>query len=208
MSEKSIFISLEGGEGVGKSTQIAFIKDWFEKHNLPLVNTFEPGGTELGQEIRKILKHAEYNITPRAELLLFNACRAELMEDVVFPSLNQNISVLSDRFCDSSFVYQSYGRGLDFDDVYNIISYATNDTFPYYTFWLDLPPKEAFERKNGADNDRFEQTGLDFHNKVYNAYKELHEKFPERIKRIDASKSIEEVSAQIEKYLNDYFYGE
>lgn len=204
--EKSIFISLEGGEGVGKSTQIAFIKRWFEKHNLPLITTFEPGGTELGQEVRKILKHAEYNITPRAELLLFDACRAELVEDVILPSLHDNISVLSDRFCDSTFVYQSYGRGLQFQDVFNITSYAIKDTFPYFTFWLDLPPKDAFERKNGADNDRFEQTGLEFHNKVYNAYKDLHEKFPERIKRIDASKPIEEVSAQIEKYLNEYFF--
>lgn len=204
--EKAIFISLEGGEGVGKSTQIAFITEWFKKHNLPLTTTFEPGGTELGQEVRKILKHAEYDITPRAELLLFNACRAELMEEVIKPAISNNISILSDRFCDSTFVYQSYGRGLDFNKTYNITQFAVDDVFPYFTFWLDLPPKEAFARKNGADNDRFEQTGLDFHNKVYEAYKDLSKKFPNRIKRIDASKSVEEVSAQIEQYLNEYFF--
>lgn len=208
MEQKSIFISLEGGEGVGKSTQIAFIKEWFEKHNIPYVNTFEPGGTELGQEVRKILKHAEYKVCPRAEMLLFNACRAELVNDVIIPSLNDNISVISDRYIDSCFVYQAYGRGLDFDEVYNITSYAINNTFPNITFWFDLPPQLAFERKMGADNDRFEQIGMDFHNKVYESFKELSIKFPERIKRIDASKSKEEVSAQIEEYLNNYFYGE
>ena len=204
---KCIFITLEGGEGIGKSTQIKFIKEWFEKHNLPLVTTFEPGGTELGVNVRKILKHAEYQISPRSEVLLFNASRAELMDELVFPSLENNISVVSDRFCDSSFVYQAFGRGLDFDEVYDLTKYAIKNRFPDITFWLDLTPEQAFIRKMGADNDRFEQTGIEFHNKVYNGYKTLHEKFPDRIKRIDASKTVEEVSAQIETYLNNYFFG-
>lgn len=204
---KAIFISLEGGEGVGKSTQIEFMKQWLEKHNLPYVTTFEPGGTELGVEVRKILKHSTSQISPKTEVLLFNACRAELMEEIVNPSLDNGISVISDRFCDSTFVYQAFGRGLNLDEVYDITRYAINNRFPDITFWFDLPPKEAFERKMGADNDRFEQSGAEFHNNVYNGYKKLLEKYPDRIKRIDASKTKEEVSAQIEEYLQNYFFG-
>lgn len=204
--EKCIFITLEGGEGIGKSTQIKFIKEWFESHNLPVVTTLEPGGTEMGLEIRKILKHANYQISPESEVLLFNACRAELVNQVVLPNLNKNISVVSDRFCDSTIVYQSFGRGIDFDKVYDITKFAIQERFPDITFWLDLRPEEAFKRKNGADNDRFEQTGIDFHNRIYNGYKCLYKKFPDRIKRIDASKTIEEISAQIEAYLNKYFF--
>ena len=204
--EKGIFISLEGGEGVGKSTQIEFIKKWFEDHNLKYLCTKEPGGTPLGEQVRGILKYAKFEIVPRAELLLFNAARAELIEEVIRPAINNRINVISDRFFDSTIAYQAYGRGLDVNTVMDICKYATDQIEPDITFWLDLPPKEAFERKFGADkDDRMEQSGIEFHNRVYEGYKYLAKTYPNRIKRIDASKSAEEVSAQIDYYLTQKF---
>ena len=204
--KKGIFISLEGGEGVGKSTQLTFIENWFKKNNLPYLMTHEPGGTALGEEIRNVLKYGKYEILPRSEILLFNAARAELMDEKIIPALNNRINVISDRFFDSSIVYQAFGRGLNINEVYDICKYATNQIEPDITFWLDLDPKSAFERKFGPDSgDRFEETGLEFHKKVYDGYKYLAKTFPNRIKRIDASKSVEEVSAQIEYYLNQKF---
>ena len=203
--QKGIFISLEGGEGVGKTTQLNFIKQWFESHDLPYIITHEPGGTPLGEEIRQILKYSKYQILPRAELLLFNAARAELIEEVIKPSINNRINVIADRFFDSSIVYQSYGRGLELNDVVDICMYATSQIEPDLTFWLDLSPKEAFERKFGPDaGDRFEHTGLEFHNKVYEGYKKLAKQY-HRIKVIDASKSEKEVSEQIDYYLTQKF---
>ena len=203
--EKGKLINLEGGEGVGKSTQMKFIKKWFEDHNLPYIVSHEPGGTALGEDIRNILKYAKYEISPRAELLLFNSARAELIDEVIKPAINNRINVICDRFFDSTIVYQGYGRGLDTSQVIDLCHYATDQITPDMTLWLDLPPKEAFERKFGPDKkDRFEESGLEFHNKVYEGYKELSKTFP-RIKRIDASKSIEDVSTQIDYYLTKLF---
>ena len=203
--EKGKLITLEGGEGVGKSTQLEFIKNWFEVHDIPYIITHEPGGTNLGEDIRKMLKYSKYEIKPRAELLLFNAARAEIIDEVIKPALNNRINVICDRFFDSSIVYQGYGRGLDKEIVTDICRYATDQIDPDITFWLDLSPKEAFERKFGPDKgDRFEENSLEFHNAIYNGYKELHQKY-KRIKRIDASKSVDEVSEQIDYYLTQIF---
>ncbi len=204
--KKAIFITLEGGEGVGKSTQLNFLGEWFKAHNMPFITTHEPGGTPLGEEVRKILKHADYKITPRSELFLLNACRAELVDDVIIPALSSGVSVISDRYLDTCIAYQYYARGIEYDKVKDMTEYAISNNYPTITFWLDLPPIDAFRRKMGADeNDRFEQSGLDFHNKVYNGYKEMHAQNPDRIKRIDASKSAEEVKEEIEKYLDELF---
>lgn len=203
--KKGKLITLEGGEGVGKSTQLEFIKNWLEVHDIPYIITHEPGGTKLGEDIRNILKYAKYEIKPRAELLLFNSARAELIDEVIKPALNNRIAVICDRFFDSSIVYQGYGRGIDADIVTDMCKFATDQIEPDLTLWLDLPPKEAFARKFGPDkDDRFEQSGMEFHNKIYNGFKELSEKY-KRIKRIDASKSAEEVSEQIEYYLTQMY---
>lgn len=203
--EKGKLITLEGGEGSGKSTQLEFVKNWFEKHNIPYMITREPGGTALGDDVRNILKHAKYQILPRAEILLFNACRAELIEEKIKPALNNGINVICDRFYDSSVAYQAFGRGLDASQVMDICMYATDQIEPDLTLWLDIKPAVAFARKHGADeNDRMEQSGLEFHNNVYLGYKYLHENYP-RIKRIDATKSIDEVSADIDTLLKQSF---
>lgn len=198
--KKGFFITLEGGEGTGKSEQVKFLKQWLEDHNLPYIATHEPGGTELGEAIRPILKHATYPICDRAELMLFNVARAQLIDEVIVPNLNNGVSIICDRFMDSTYAYQCKGRGMDEKSVDFIVKYATNQLEPDITFWLDLPPKDAFLRKNGADQtDRFEKN-MELHEKVYDAFKTLNEKLP-RFVRIDARGSIEEVSAQIEKHL-------
>ena len=203
--EKGLLITLEGGEGSGKSTQLEYIKNWFTKRNIPFIVTREPGGTDLGNEVRNILKHAKYEITPRSELLLFNACRAELIDEVIKPALLNGINVICDRFYDSTVAYQSFGRGLDAEQVMDICMYATNQIEPDITFWLDIEPSIAFARKHGADlNDRLEQSGLEFHNNVYKGYKYLHKNYP-RIKRIDATLTIDEVSAKINEILAEKF---
>ena len=204
--EKGLLITLEGGEGIGKTTQINFIKNWLDEHNIRYVSTKEPGGTPIGEDLRKILKNATYEFCPKCEILLFNAARAELVNRVIRPALNNGITVLCDRYYDSSVAYQGYGRGLDVSDVAELCNYATGGLVPDLTLWLDLNPIDAFKRKNGADvGDRLENTGLEFHKRVYDGFQHLHETH-KRIKRVDASLSIEAVSAQIENYLQDAFF--
>ena len=135
-------------------------------------------------------------------------------DDTTIDHIRKNALEYAQEYCrvDTEYYYggQDMIRAIRVDCsgmVINCYKYAIKNRFPDITFWLDLTPEEAFRRKMGADNDRFEQSGIEFHNKVYNGYKTLHEKFPDRIKRIDASKTIEEVSAQIETYLNNYFFG-
>ena len=138
-------------------------------------------------------------------MLLFNACRAELIDEIIKPALLNGINVICDRFYDSTVAYQSFGRGLDAEQVMDICMYATNQIEPDMTFWLDIEPSIAFARKHGADlNDRLEQSGLEFHNNVYKGYKYLHKNYP-RIKRIDATLTIDEVSAKINEILTEKF---
>lgn len=198
------FITVEGGEGCGKSTQIEFIKSWFEKNNLPCVFTLEPGGSMLGMELRKILKNSTYEFSDLAELFLFNAGRVEHIDKVIRPNLKNGKCVVCDRYFDSSIAYQGNARGLGYERVKKLCFDAVGDMIPDLTIWLDLKPEDAFRRKGGADlGDRIEQTGLDFHKKVYAGYQRLYEEYPERIKRVDATKTVEEVSKQIDKILTE-----
>lgn len=199
---KPKFITIEGGEGCGKSTQIAFIKSWFKKHNIPCVFTLEPGGSPLGMELRKILKNSTYEFSDLAELYLFLAGRVEHIDKVIRPNLKNGLCVVCDRYFDSSIAYQGNARGLGYDRVKHICLEAVGDMIPDLTIWLDLNPEDAFRRKGGADkDDRIEQTGLDFHKKVYAGYQKLYEEYPKRIKRVDATKSVEEVSKEIDRLL-------
>jgi dTMP kinase len=165
--KKGFFITVEGGEGSGKGTQVEFIKKWLTDNKIEYIFTREPGGTKIGEDLRTILKHADYIFNSRAELLIFNAARAQLVEEVIRPALNAGKVVVSDRFHDSSLAYQGNARGLGFDNVLKVCSFAMDGCDPDLTIWLDIDPEVAFKRKGGADaNDRFEQSGLDFHRKV------------------------------------------
>ncbi len=199
------FITLEGCEGVGKSKQISYLKEYFEKNNIPYILTREPGGTSISEQIRKVIldgKNSE--MTNECEALLYAAARAQHLNDTVMPALKEGKVVLCDRYIDSSLAYQGYARGLGVDFVEKINVFAVNGYMPDVTLFLNLSPEMAFKRKGGVDkNDRVELSGMDFHNKVYEGYLDLAKKYPERIISIDCSGEKEETHAKIIKALKD-----
>ena len=202
---KGKFITFEGGEGSGKSTQTKLLCDYFKDNNIEYVNTREPGGTLISEKIRELVLDAKMNnMSLETEILLFAASRAQLIDEVIKPSLDSGKVILCDRYIDSSIVYQGMTAGDNIDKVLWANKYAYEYCMPDVTFYFDIDPVLAFERKNGADeNDRMEMKGLEFHNKVRDGFLKLSKKYPERIKIIDASKSVEDVTNQIKKILND-----
>jgi len=171
---KGLFITFEGCEGCGKSTQAELLYDELMRRNIPAVLTHEPGGTPLGDRIRKILKvKRNYDISPLAELLLFNACRAQLVRDVILPALNKGANVICDRFTGSTLAYQGYGRGLGVETVASINNAATGGLQPDLIFLLDLQPQAGLKRKRNTGDDRFEAEDIAFHRKVREGYLDL-----------------------------------
>ena len=199
---RGLFITLEGGDGAGKSTQIRNIESFFEKKGLVVVHTREPGGTAISEKLRDILLDSENTeMEDVTEMLIYAASRAQHVREFVMPALEKGQIVICDRFVDSSIAYQAFGRGLG-DMVGVVNDYATAGLAPDITFWMDIDPKAGKERVSKmGDFDRLESEELDFHYSVYGGYKALAEICPERIKRIDASKSVEEISEDIEAYL-------
>lgn len=201
---RGLFITLEGGDGAGKSTQIRNIESFFDKKGLVVVHTREPGGTAISEKLRDILldaKNLEMNAV--TEMLIYAAARAQHVREFVRPALEEGKIVICDRFVDSSIAYQAYGRDLG-DMVAEVNSYAIDGLMPDITFWMDIDPKEGKERVSKmGDFDRLEMEKLDFHYKVRGGYQALAEQNPERIKRIDASKAVDEISRDIETYLEE-----
>ena len=199
---RGLFITLEGGDGAGKSTQIKNIKSFFEKKGLVVVHTREPGGTSISEKLRDILLDSENTeMEDVTEMLIYAAARAQHVREFVMPALERGQIVICDRFVDSSIAYQAFGRGLG-DMVGVVNDYATAGLAPDITFWMDIDPKAGKERVSKmGDFDRLESEELDFHYSVYGGYKALAEICPERIKRIDASKSVDEISEDIKAYL-------
>lgn len=183
------FIAIEGCEGVGKSTQLRFLKDYCLSNGIKAVFTREPGGSEIAEKIRKIiLDSANSDMTSICEALLYAAARNQHLNDIVKPALAEGNIVFCDRFLDSTFAYQGFARGLGFDFVANLNKLSVGEYTPQYTVFLDLPPKTAFLRKGGADNnDRLEREKIDFHEKVYKGYLDIIEKERKRFIVIDAS---------------------
>jgi len=191
----SLFITFEGGEGCGKSVQAKMLYDRLCQSNIPTILTYEPGGTPLGDEISRWLKWQEESvITPLTELLLFNASRSQLVEDVIIPNLEKGRVVICDRFADSTTVYQGYGRGLDLTMTRAVNSTATQGLIPNLTILLDLPPEEGFARKKSDEYDRFEREEITFHEKIRQGYLELATEEPQRWLVIDATQSKEEIA--------------
>jgi len=171
---KGLFIVFEGGEGCGKSTQARLLHNALEYRTIPAVLTHEPGGTPLGDRIRKILKvKRDFNISPQAELLLFAACRAQLIGDVILPSLDAGTSMICDRFSGSTLAYQGYGRGLTTELIESINNAATGGLKPDLVFLLDLDPVAGLRRKRNKEDDRFEAEDIAFHRRVRDGYLEL-----------------------------------
>ena len=176
------FITLEGSEGVGKSTQIRLLKEYCEKNNIPAVFTREPGGSKIAEDIRKIILDTNNKeMSDVCEAFLYAAARIQHLQDIVAPALEQGKIVFCDRYIDSSYAYQGFGRELGYDFVKQLNSLAIGQYMPQYTIFLDLSPQEAFARKGGADkDDRLEQQGNEFFDKVYNGYKHVAEQESER----------------------------
>jgi dTMP kinase len=181
------FITFEGGEGCGKSTQSRLLVKKLEQQNIPVVLTHEPGGTALGNELRKTLKRKrDSSISPQAELFLLAASRAQLVAEVIRPALTEGKVVLCDRFTHSTMVYQGYGRGLDFTAINMVNNMATGNLNPDLIILLDIPPEQGLARKRSLQ-DRFELEDLSFHQRVREGYLKMAAAESDRWLVIDAS---------------------
>ena len=200
---KGLFITIEGPDGAGKSTQIPFIKRFLEKKGYEVLLTREPGGTVIGEKIRGlILDKNHQEMSDITEALLYAASRAQHVAELIIPALNEGKVVLCDRFVDSSMVYQGKGRGIGLESIRNINDFATDGLRPNLTILLDIDPEVGLKRiKATKEVDRLEQEKLDFHRKVYEGYMELINMYPERIKVISGNQSIEDISKDIESKL-------
>jgi len=184
----SLFITFEGGEGCGKSTQAKALWKKLSRLGIPTELTHEPGGTVLGNEIRHLLKRKRQDkILPKAELLLFAACRTQLVTEVIRPNLQKGKVVICDRFTDSTTAYQGYGRGIDLAIIKATNELATQGTKPDLTILLDIPATKGLGRKQDKTEDRFEAEDIAFHNRVRDGYLKLSAEEPERWLVIDAT---------------------
>ncbi len=202
---KGLFISIEGPDGSGKSTQIENIKKFFEDKNIEIVFTREPGGTPIGERIREIILDNAFNeMDSMTEAMLYAASRAQHVAEVIRPALEAGKVVVCDRFVDSSLAYQGYGRNLG-DAVSVINSYAVGECMPDVTFLMKLDPNVGKHRieENRDNQDRLEHEKLTFHNRVYKGYLELEKMYPERIIGIDASLGIDEIKEEIYRKLEE-----
>ncbi len=192
-----MFITFEGIDGVGKSTQLDLLQTWLEGRGREVVRTLEPGGTELGQEIRHLLLHRKGDVASRAEALLYAADRAHHVATKIRPALAEGKVVLSDRYFDSSVAYQGAARELDVDEVRNISLWAVDNLIPDLTVLLDLDAQAAIQRRNktGTEPDRLEREKVDFFERARAQYLELAKE--PRFLVVDATLSIDEIQQRI-----------
>lgn len=200
------FITFEGCEGVGKSTQIRLLAEELERRKIPFVLTREPGGSSIAESIRRIILDAgNSEMDDLCELFLYLAARAQHLKDIVRPALAEGKVVICDRYIDSTFAYQGYGKGLNANMVEALNRAAIGDLVPDLTLFLDLPPEYAFSRKGGPDReDRLELLAQSFHEKVYAGYLEIFEREPNRFVRVDASGSKQETHAKVLELIQRY----
>jgi len=194
-----LFISFEGIDGVGKSTQADLLETWLSEQGKTVVRTLEPGGTDVGVEIRKILLHHKGDLAPRAEAALFAADRAHHVASKIRPALERGEIVITDRYFDSSVAYQGAGRDLSRTEVRDLSLWAVGGLLPQLTVLLDLPAEEARSRRNksGTEPDRLEREKIEFFETVRSAYLDLAKAEPNRFLVVDASVSVEEMQSQI-----------
>ena len=192
---KGLFISMEGPDGSGKSTQIELLKQYFEETGKKVIITREPGGNRISEAIREIILNKEFTeMSPTTEMLLYASARAQLISEVIAPAIDSGKMVISDRFVDSSLVYQGLARGLGVENVYEVNKHAIGDYMPDITFMFDLPAEVGLSRKKDQKElDRMELEGLEFHKKVAEGYREMAQRFPERITVVDATLPVTEI---------------
>ncbi|EKQ52108.1 MULTISPECIES: dTMP kinase [unclassified Clostridium] len=203
--EKGLFIVFEGGEGSGKTTAIDAIYNWITDNNFNCIKTREPGGIKISEQIRQVILSKENNsMDPRTEALLYAAARRQHLVEKVIPALNEGKIVLCDRFIYSSLAYQGYARGLGIEEVMSINKFAVGEYMPDISILFDLDPKIGLERINNSDCreiNRLDLEKLDFHERVRVGYNIVYEENKDKIIRIDASKSKENVIEEIKNIL-------
>ncbi|MDR1615850.1 MAG: dTMP kinase [Syntrophomonadaceae bacterium] len=205
MAGQGWFFSFEGIDGVGKTTLIKKLMDFFKEKNYPAVYVREPGGTLISEKIRELLLDIKNTgILPKTEYLLYAAARMQLVQEIIMPSLEQGHMVLADRYTDSSLAYQGYGRGIEREFLNNINDHCSMGFSPQLTFLLDMDPEEAYKRKKEEGPDRVEQMGLEFQKKVREGYLDLAAQNPERIIVINAGGELTEVEAQVKSCIIKY----
>lgn len=199
-----LFITFEGIEGCGKSTQAKILYDYLKQQGYSVILTREPGGTAIGNDIRQILIDKKNNqIQPLTELLLNFASRIEHLQQVILPALKNNIIVISDRFYDSTIAYQGFAMGVEIETIEKMHQLMINSIQPNITFLCDMDVEVAFQRiKSRFDNNRYEELSFDFHNKVRNGFLEIAKNNAGRIKIINANNDISKVAEQVIEYLN------
>jgi len=203
MAQKNYFITVEGIEGVGKTTSVRFLAEYLHEHNKSVMVTREPGGTPLADDIRRfILAEHQEQIYPDTELMLIFAARAQHIAKVIQPALAQGQWVLCDRFTDASYAYQGAGRGIPAERIATLETWVQGDLRPDLTILLDAPIDVSLERiKQRGKLDRFESEHIDFFRKVKNCYLQRAHNEPSRFRIVDASGSVEKVQAQLIKIL-------
>ncbi len=199
------FITFEGCDGCGKSTQLKLFSEYLAAQNIPHIFTREPGGGKISEQIRAVLLSGKnLEMTDECEALLYAAARVQHLADRVEPALSQGKLVICDRYVDSSLAYQAFARGLGRDFVEKINAFALENYLPDLTIFIDLTPEEAFKRKQGADeNDRMELAGMDFHRRVYEGYKTVAKEQPDRVVCVDGKKSPQEIFNDVLQILRD-----
>lgn len=203
MTQRGYFITFEGADGCGKTTQIGIINEYFKNKNVETVVTREPGGSDLGTDLRKILLHYEKPVSNVAETFLYLADRAQHIEYKIKPTLEAGKIVLCDRHTDSTLAYQGYGRNQNLEQIKTLNSIATNGIIPDLTIVFDIETEIALKRL-GDEKDRMEQEGIEFHKKLRQGYLEIAKNDPKRVKVINANQSIDEVSKCTIKIIEEF----
>jgi dTMP kinase len=202
------FISIEGPDGAGKSTQIKLLEEYLLEAGYEVILTREPGGTFIGEKIRSVLLDPEnLKMNYKTEILLYAAARAQIVEEVIKPALNEGKIVICDRFVDSSFAYQGYGRGIDLEYIRNVNEMVMGDTIPKLTLIFDIDPEVGLDRVqarrgNNFTKDRIESEAIDFHKRVRNGFLTLA-KTHERYRVIDSNQEIQTIHLEVKRFVED-----
>jgi len=210
-NKKSVFITIEGCEGCGKTTQSELLKKYLESKGLTVILTREPGGSGVAEQIRNILLNPKNSIAPFCELMLYESARTQHLQEVIKPNLEKGYVVICDRFTDSTLAYQGYARGIDKDTISKLNNIATEGIKPDLTIYLDINPSAGIKKAttvnkgNLTGGDRIERESISFHNRVRKGFLDLAKKYPNRIKKVKTSKIIEKTQKQINIEINKFF---
>jgi dTMP kinase len=200
-----MFITFEGPEGSGKTSQIPPLANFLREQGFSVITTREPGGTEIGDQVRSILTNLDNtNMHPRTETLLFLAARAQLVEQCIRPELHKESLVLCDRYVDSTLAYQGYGHGVEIDQLRQLLNFATGGLWPDLTLLLNIDTEKGLQRRRGGGEwNRLDAYELAFHKRVWQGYQELAHQEPQRWVMIDASQPFETVQQHIRQVIMD-----